>query len=90
MLSITYGKTTQTYFTDPEVQEMAMHGARLGQTLRVGGHIVDSYPILRYVPFVTSTLRQWHREELALFSGLVDGVRTKMVRFNLFSNSCSI
>jgi len=30
------------------------------------------------VPFVTSTLRQWHKEELGLFSNLVDGARARL------------
>ena len=76
---MTYGKTEPTYFTDPEVVEMALHGARLGKVVQLGGHVVDSYPFLRHIPFVASDLKQWHREELALFNRLVDGVRQKMV-----------
>ncbi|KAJ3550664.1 hypothetical protein NM688_g5022 [Phlebia brevispora] len=78
VMSMTYGKTEPTYFTDPEVQEMALHGTRFGKVVRIGAHVVDNYPILRYVPFVTATLRKWHREELQLFNSLVDGVRNKM------------
>ena len=76
---MTYGKTEPTYFTDPEVQEMAQHGTRLGKVVQIGSHIVDKYPMLSYVPFVTARLRRWHREELALFTSLVDGVRQRMV-----------
>ena len=78
-MTMTYGKTEPTYFTDPEVVEMAAHGARLGKVMQIGAHIVDTYPLLRYVPFVASTLKKWHKEELALFNSLVDDVRRKMV-----------
>ena len=79
-MSMTYGKTEPTYFTDPEIQEMALHGTRLGQVVQIGSHVVDKYPILRYMPFITARLRRWHREELALFRSLVDGVKQKMVK----------
>ncbi|KAF7796940.1 hypothetical protein EIP86_008126 [Pleurotus ostreatoroseus] len=78
VMSMTYGKTEPTYFTDPEIQEMALHGTRLGQVVQIGSHVVDKYPILRYMPFITARLRRWHREELALFRSLVDGVKQKM------------
>ena len=78
-MSITYGKTTPTHYTDPEIQSITLHGARIGKIIHIGSHVVDRYPILRHVPFVTSTLRRWHEEELELFISLVDGVRTQMV-----------
>ena len=83
VMSMTYGKVEPTYFTDPEIVAIGTHGARLGKIVQIGAHVVDSYPILRYVPFVTSTLRKWHREELALFNSLVNGVREKMVSYPL-------
>lgn len=79
ILSITYGKTEPTYFTDPEVITIAQHGARLGKIVQIGSHIVDKYPLLSYVPFITARLRRWHREEQALFTSQVDVVRQKMV-----------
>ena len=78
-MTMTYGKTEPTYYTDPEVQEMVVHGTRLGSVIPLDYHIVDRFPILRHVPFVTSTLRQWHKEELGLFSSLVDGARVRAV-----------
>ena len=80
VMSMTYGKTEPTYYTDPEVLAIGVHGTRLGKVAQVGAHVVDNYPILRHVPFVTKTLRQWHQEELALFTSQVNGVRTKIVR----------
>ena len=78
-MSSTYGKTGPTYYSDPEVQGIVVHGARLGKVVQVGSHVVDRYPILRNIPFVTSTLRRWHEEELEMFAKLVDDVRTNIV-----------
>jgi hypothetical protein len=43
---------------------------------------VDTYPILRYVPGYLNEMRAWHAEELALFQGQAENVRTKMVGSN--------
>ena len=79
IMTMTYGKTTPTYYTDPEVSEINIHTTRLGKVVPAGQHVVDNYPILRHVPFVASTLRRWHEEELSLFSTMVDLVRTQVV-----------
>ncbi|KIP04789.1 hypothetical protein PHLGIDRAFT_31183 [Phlebiopsis gigantea 11061_1 CR5-6] len=78
VMSSTYGKIGPTYYSDPEVQGIVVHGARLGEVVQIGSHVVDRYPILRNIPFVTSTLRRWHEEELGMFSKLVDDVRAKV------------
>lgn len=80
-MTLTYGKTTPTYYTDPEVVEVAKHGARLGSVIPIGSHVVDRFPILKHVPFVTATLRQWAQEELALFSGQLQKVRSQLVSY---------
>lgn len=74
-----YGKTTPTYATDAEVLEIEVDQARLGQAVPLGAWAVDRYPLLKYVPFVTPELRRWHREEVALFTRMVDGVRGQLV-----------
>lgn len=79
ILTMTYGKMTPTQYTDPEVVEINVHTTRLGKVVPAGLHIVDRYPLLRYIPFATTTLRQWHAEELELFSRMIDGVRTQVV-----------
>ena len=78
---MTYGKTTPTQYTDPEVQEVQIHTTRLGKVMPGprGSHIVDRYPILRFVPLVAGTLRRWHEEELKLFERMVQGVREDVV-----------
>ncbi|EPQ50746.1 cytochrome P450 [Gloeophyllum trabeum ATCC 11539] len=78
VMSVTYGKTTPTSYSDPVVQEVQKCLVRLGVTLTPGKWMVDAYPILRYVPGYLTTLRQWHKEELALFKGQLDGVRKQM------------
>ena len=84
-MTMTYGKTEPTYYTDPEVQEMIVHAGRVGGVIPLDYHVVDRFPILKNVPFVTSTLRQWHREELGLFSRLVDSARDRLVSGNLLT-----
>lgn len=78
-MAITYGKVTPTSYSDPEVQEVNKCLARLGRAIRPGAYLVDSYPILRFIPGYLSTLQQYHREELALFRSQVDAVRQRMV-----------
>ncbi|THG98718.1 hypothetical protein EW026_g3521 [Hermanssonia centrifuga] len=78
VMTMTYGKTTPTYFTDPEVVEMTLYASRMGKLVQVGAHVVDRYPILSRVPWVTSTLKSWHCEELGLFNSLVDDVQKRM------------
>ena len=79
IMTMTYGKTTPTYYSDPDVVEVNVCTTRLGKVVPAGQHIVDKYPLLRFVPFVVSTLRQWHKDELGLFSRMVDEVRTQLV-----------
>lgn len=81
-MTMTYGKTSPTYFSDPEVQEINRNGSRLGTLTQIGAksHVVDLYPILQYVPWVTRTLHQWHRDEMDLFTRQVDAARKQMVR----------
>lgn len=79
IMALTYGKVTPTSYSDPEVQEVNKCVARLGRALRPGACLVDSYPILRFVPGYLSALQQYHREELTLFRSQLDAVRRQMV-----------
>jgi hypothetical protein len=86
IMSMTYGKNSPTYYSDPEVQEINRNGSRLGTLTQIGvrSHIIDLYPFLRYVPWITKTLRKWHEDELNLFSRQVNIVRKQVVcLFNL-------
>ena len=85
-MSLAYGKQTPTYYSDPDVQGVIKCLTRLGRAARPGAYLVDSFPILRYVPGYLSELRKFHQEELSLFRSQLDGVREKMVvLFQLFS-----
>lgn len=75
VLTLTYGKRTPTYPTDPIVTQINLCLTRLGQTLLPGAWLVDAYPALRFVPGYLRVLKGWHAEELALFRGMVRGVR---------------
>ena len=79
VISMTYGKTTPTSYSDPEVQCMHRCLRRLGAALRPGAHIIDTYPFLRYIPGMTTELRKGHQEELELFRGEVAKVKAKLV-----------
>ena len=78
-MTLAYGRTSPTSYSDPEVQAVNICLARLGKALRPGAYMVDSYPILRYVPGYFKTLKQYHQEELALFRKQAEEVRQNMV-----------
>ncbi|KAJ7587116.1 cytochrome P450 [Mycena floridula] len=79
IMTLAYGKTTSTLYSDPEVRQINEYTRRLGVAARPGSYLVDAFPLLRYVPFYLSTLRSYHREELALFRSQLEAVRSKMV-----------
>ncbi|KAG0692437.1 cytochrome P450 [Suillus ampliporus] len=74
----TYGKTTPTAYTDPEVVSINKCLERFIRVVKPGTYLVDTYPILRFVPGYLSRLKAWHQEELALFNGQLDVVRMQM------------
>ncbi|KAI0770000.1 cytochrome P450 [Fomes fomentarius] len=80
VMSLTYGKMTPTSYSDSEVLAINKCAARLGNALRPGAYLVDSYPFLKHIPVFTSKLRQYHEEELALFSNQVNTVKQRMVK----------
>jgi hypothetical protein len=80
VMSISYGKTTPTAYTDPEVVAVNTALTRFGRTVKPGAYLVDTFPILRFVPGYLSQLKAWHQEEYALFDGQLDVVRRQMVR----------
>lgn len=89
IMTMTYGKTCPTYYSDPEVQEINRNGSRLGTLTQIGArsHIVDIYPFLRHIPWFTSTLRKWHQDELDLFTRQVQAARKQMVCIATYSMS---
>jgi hypothetical protein len=77
---MTYGKSTPTSYTDYEVIQVNKCLRRFGTTMLPGAWLVDSYPILRHVPGYLNQLKQWHKDELQLFSERIDVVKKDMVR----------
>lgn len=79
-MSITYGKTTPTQYTDPEVVAIQIVADRIAAMLPVGNGWVDRFPFLRFLPIPeVMRLRRYHHEELLLFSSLRDAVRKRIV-----------
>ena len=79
-MTMTYGKSTPTSYSDYEVIQVNKVLRRFGMTMLPGAWLVDTYPILRHVPGYLNQLKQWHKEELQLFTGQIDVVRKAMVR----------
>ncbi|CCM05043.1 uncharacterized protein FIBRA_07245 [Fibroporia radiculosa] len=80
VMSIAFGKTTPTSYSDPEVVAVNTCLARFGAALRPGAHLVDTYPFLQYVPGYGAQLRRHQQEEYALYHGQIEGVRQKMAK----------
>ena len=79
-MTVTYGKTTPTSYSDPEVKRIEQVTARLGSALRPGAYLVDTYPFLRYIPGCTSKLERYHKEEIGLYRSQVEEVKQRQVR----------
>ncbi|KAF8551926.1 cytochrome P450 [Imleria badia] len=78
VMGITYGKVTPTSYNDPEVVAVNRCLKRFGRAILPGAYLVDTYPILQYVPGYLTQLKKWHQEELALFEGQLNIVRKQM------------
>ena len=78
-MGITYGKVTPSSYSDPEVIALDRCLKRFGQAVLPGAYLVDTYPILQYVPGYLTQLKEWHQEELALFEGQMNTVWKQMV-----------
>lgn len=87
-MTVTYGKTTPTSYSDPEVLQINRATERLGDALRPGAYLVDAYPFLKYIPIFTSKLKGYHRDELALYRSQVAEVKERRVRIADPSQSC--
>ena len=90
IMSMCYGKTTPSSYSDPEIREINDYLAFMMKVMSPGGYLVDSYPILRYVPGYGGELKRRHQKELALFRRQLDGVREKMVCSDTFLGISSL
>jgi hypothetical protein len=83
-MTMTYAKSTIASYSDYEVIQVNKCVGRLGITSLPGAWLVDSYPILRYIPGYLNQLKQWHREELQLFTEQLNVVRKTMVSWDFW------
>ncbi|KAI0657327.1 cytochrome P450 [Cubamyces menziesii] len=79
-LNMTYGKTTPTSYSDPDVTRINEVMERVANASRPGAYIVDSYPILKYIPVFTWELKRFHKDELALFRSQVQAVKNRVAK----------
>lgn len=79
IMSMTYGKETPTSYSDPEVVKINTYLARVRDVVNPGAYLVDTYPILQYLPGYSRELRRWHHEELSFFKEQLDVVRKDLV-----------
>lgn len=87
-MSVTYGKTTPTQYSDPEVVAVEQVVLNFVNSFPVGRYWVDRFPFLRHFPIPeVMKLRRYHREELALFNGQMDIVRQRIVSIYFIRNS---
>ncbi|KAK0466477.1 cytochrome P450 [Armillaria novae-zelandiae] len=78
ILTLTYGKTTPTTFEDPDLQDMIRDGNRFRMVILPGAYLVDTFPVLRWLPGYLSELRRWHRDSLELCRRCLGSVQTRM------------
>lgn len=67
ILRVTYGKSTPTSYTDPEVIRIYKVLKHFELVMRPGAYLVDRVPLLRYLPGYGRQLTEWHNEELSLY-----------------------
>ncbi|KAF8551911.1 cytochrome P450 [Imleria badia] len=67
ILRITYGKSTPTATDAPEIVTIHKMLKRFQMLMRPGALLVETYPILKYVPFYASYIETWRQEESKLF-----------------------
>ncbi|KAK0470449.1 cytochrome P450 [Desarmillaria tabescens] len=79
IMALTYGKTNPTSYTDPEIQLINQNTVQVARSMRPGAYLVDSFPILRYIPTYLRELRAFHKQELGFFKSQIDVVRNRMV-----------
>ena len=87
---MTYGKTTPTTYSDPEVKGIVRVSQQLGKALQPGAYLVDTYPFLKHIPGYLRHLHKIHEEELVFFHGLIADVKRKLVRASFFERGFEI
>ncbi|KAG1850810.1 cytochrome P450 [Suillus subalutaceus] len=78
ILRVTYGKSTPTTYTDPEVVRIYKVLDHFGLVMRPGAYLVDRVPLLRYLPGYGKQLTEWHNEELSLYRHQLGRVKSEI------------
>ncbi|KAH7923755.1 cytochrome P450 [Leucogyrophana mollusca] len=78
ILRVTYGKSTPTANTDPEVVRIHKVLEHFQLAMRPGAHLIDRIPILKHLPGYGRDLISWHHEELQLFREQLNRVKGEM------------
>ncbi|KAG1752766.1 cytochrome P450 [Suillus occidentalis] len=78
ILRVTYGKSTPTSYTDPEVIRIYKVLNHFELVMRPGAYLVDRVPLLRYLPGYGRQLTEWHNEELSLYRHQLGRVKSEI------------
>ena len=76
---MTYGKSTPTALTDPEVICIHKILDHFQVVMRPGNYLVHRVPLLRYLPGYGKQLTEWHHEELQLYRQQLGRVKNEVV-----------
>ncbi|KAG1782293.1 cytochrome P450 [Suillus placidus] len=82
IMKITYGKTTPTSATDPEVREVLQLIRRFFTVLRHGHYLVDSIPWLKYLPWYAPELKDEYQRTSRLYTNQLNRVKLQMQNIN--------
>ncbi|KAG1720536.1 cytochrome P450, partial [Suillus lakei] len=78
ILRVTYGKSTPTAHTDPEVVRVYKILDHFVLAMHPGAYLVDRVPLLRYLPGYGKQLTEWHNEELSLHKHQLERVKNEI------------
>ncbi|KAK0442523.1 cytochrome P450, partial [Desarmillaria tabescens] len=78
IFTLTYGKTTPTTLDDPDLQDMVRDSRRFRMVILPGAYLVDTIPILRWVPGYLAELKRWHQDSLVLIRRCLGRIQTRM------------
>ncbi|KAG1719654.1 cytochrome P450 [Suillus lakei] len=78
IMKITYGKTTPTAATDPEVREIHHLFESFRIALRPGAYLVDSIPWLKYLPWYCRDLKQQFERTRELYINQLNRVKQQI------------
>ncbi|KAG1756247.1 cytochrome P450 [Suillus paluster] len=78
IMAVTYGKTTPTSVTDPDVRAVRQLLDVYRTVLRPGAYLVDTIPWLRYLPWYGQKLKQEFKSNRKLFAGQMNRLKQQL------------